>query len=136
MPLYEFECSKGHKFDRIVKLADFDTAQVCACHAPATRLISKPRFSVDQTGYNCPVTGKWVGSRGAHLDNLARHDCRVLEGGEKEASMARRQAEESAFDKAIEDTVEKTIESYSSAKKEQLHNELVNGKLDLSVDRK
>lgn len=136
MPLYDFRCEAGHTFERHVKLAHFDDLQLCACESPAKRVISAPLFTVDHTGYDCPVTGKWVGSKSEHRDNLKRTGCRVLESGETEATVRRRVAEEAEFDRKIEDTVEKEIESYSSAKKEQLHNELVNGKLDLSVERK
>ena len=47
MPMYAFECeSCGHKFDRMVKLADFDEPQACPeCEAaPAKRVISKVGF--------------------------------------------------------------------------------------------
>jgi hypothetical protein len=41
-------------------------------------------ISVEAVGYNCPVTGKWVGSKKAHQENLREQGCRVLEPGEKE----------------------------------------------------
>jgi hypothetical protein len=93
-------------------------------------------ISVDNTGYTCPVTDKWIGSKGAHRDNLKEQGCRVLEPGETDQATRRKTSDEAAFDKKIEDTVEQEIESYSSAKKEQLHNELVNGGLDVVVERK
>ncbi len=137
MPLYDIQCeATGAKFERMIRLANFSDPINCACGSSARRLISTPLFTVDQTGYNCPVTDKWIGSRGAHRDNLQRQGCRVLEQGETALSVKRREAEDAALDKKIEDTVEREIESYSSHKKEQLHNELVNGKLDLSVERK
>jgi predicted nucleic acid-binding Zn ribbon protein len=137
MPLYDIQCSKsGITFERMIPLANFEEPIICACHAPAKRLISRPLISVDNTGYNCPVTGKWVGSRREHRDNLARQGCRVLEPGEKDLNSKRREQEEAAFERKIEDTVERTIESYPSAKKEQLHNELVNGGLDVAVERR
>lgn len=135
MPLYDCKCEKGHTFERMIKLAHFEEPIICACHALAKRVISAPLFTVDHTGYSCPVTGKWIGSGGAHRNNLQRHDCRVLEAGESEAATNRRLADDATLDRKIEDTVEKEIESYSSAKKEQLHNELVHGGADISVDR-
>jgi putative FmdB family regulatory protein len=136
VPLYDCLCKSGHKFERFIKLADFEAPIECDCHAPASRVISAPLISVDNTGYSCPVTGKWVGSRREHRDNLARQGCRVLEPGEKEQSAQFRQREEELFEKKIENSVEKTIDSYSSAKKEQLCNELVNGKLDVQLERR
>ena len=136
MPLYDFQCSNGHKFERIVPLKDFEAPIFCDCNALAERLISAPMFSVDTTGYNCPITGDWIGSKHQHRENLAKHGCRVLETGETEAAAAFRKAEDEKLDKALDETVERTIEALPSAKKEQLHNELVNGKLDLNVARK
>lgn len=135
MPLYDLECTSGHKFERHIPLANFSDPVFCDCQSPARRVISAPMFSVDNTDYTCPVTGDWIGSKAAHRENLAKHNCRVLEPGEKEAAIAYREAEEARFDKAIETTVEKEFEAMPSAKKEALHNELVNGKLDLAVTR-
>ena len=135
MPLYDFRCSKGHRFERFVPLEKFEEVQECVCNAPAQRLISAPMFTVDNTGYNCPITGEWIGSKYQHQENLAKHGCRVLETGETEAAASFRAKEDAKLDKLIEDHVEREFESFSSDKKEQLHNELVNGKLDLSVDR-
>jgi len=135
MPLYDFLCAEGHPFERMVPLANFSDTQHCACSAPATRVISAPMFTVDQTDYTCPITGNWIGSKAAHRENLAKHSCRVLEGGEKEAAAAFRQKQDEALDKAIETTVEKSIEAMPSAKKEQLHNELINGGLTAEVTR-
>lgn len=136
MPLYDIRCEEtGKVFERHVKLSHFEEPVICACGSPGKRVISAPMFTVDRTGYDCPVTGKWVGSKQEHLENLKRTDSRVFEPGEKEAATARRAAEEAEFDRKIEDTVEREIEGYSSAKKEQLHNELVNGGLDIAVER-
>ncbi len=135
MPLYDFQCSEGHKFELMVPLKDFEAPVFCACTLPAKRLISRPMFVVEDVGYNCPITDRWIGSKREHARNLAEHGCRVLETGERESFAARKQAEEDRFDKAIEDTVEKAIEEMPSAKKEQLSNELLNGKLDLSYER-
>lgn len=135
MPLYDFACSAGHKFERFVSLQNFSEPQNCSCGLPAQRVISAPMFSVDTTGYNCPITGDWIGSKHQHRENLAKHGCRVLETGETEAVKRRRAADDAKLDKVIEETVEREFEALPSAKKEQLHNELVNGKVDLSVDR-
>lgn len=136
MPLYDIRCDKtGEVFERHIPLAFFSDPIKCACGSRASRCISSPLFSVDRTGYDCPITGKYIGSKRQHEENLKTHGCRVLEGGEKELSEKRREAADLALDKAVEDTVERTIESWDSGKKEQLHNELVNAKLDLSVER-
>lgn len=135
MPLYDLQCDQGHRFERMIPLAKFEEPILCDCNAPAHRLISAPMFTVDQTGYTCPVTDEWISSKHQHRENLAKHNCRVLETGETEAAASYRAKQDAILDKTIEDTVERQIESFSSDKKEQLHNELVNGKLDLAIDR-
>ena len=135
MPLYDFSCQCGEAFERFVPLKNFSDPQECACGLPASRVISAPMFTVDATGYTCPITGNWIGSKHQHRENLARHGCRVLETGETEAAEARRKQADAKLDKAIEETVEREFEAMPSEKKEQLHNELVNGKLDVAVER-
>lgn len=135
MPLYDFKCERGHTFERQVKLANFEDIQTCDCGAISIRLISKPRFTVDQTDYACPITGKRIASKHEHEENLKQQNCRVLEPGETESATRKRAADDEVLDKKIEETVEREIEAYSSEKKEKLHNELVHGGLDVEVVR-
>ena len=135
MPLYDFSCQCGSRFERFVALANFSDPQHCTCGLPARRVISAPMFSVDATDYTCPITGDYVGSKHQHRENLAKHGCRVFETGEREAAEQRRRAEDARLDKAIEDSVEREFEALPSDKKEQLHNELVNAKVDIAVER-
>ena len=137
MPLYDIKCDRtGVKSERIIKLADFALPIFCACGSAARRVISTPMFSVDKTGYNCPVTEKWIGSKREHNENLKLHGCRVYEQGETAATVQRREQEDAELDRKIEDTVEREISSWDSGKREQLHNELVNQGLDIVVERK
>lgn len=135
MPMYDFKCREGHYFERMVPLKAFHSKQYCQCGEEASRQISAPMFRVDNTGYNCPITGNWIGSRHQHEENLKKHDCRVLEPGEKEQSQKFREAAEAQFDKTIEDSVERELSTWDSGKLEQLSNELVNGKLDVAIER-
>lgn len=135
MPLYDLKCLAGHRSERHIPLSEFDAEIFCACGEKAFRMISRPMFMVDHTGYNCPITGAWIGSKREHRENLARNDCRVLETGEKEETLRRRAAEEAEFEKKLDETVERTFDSWDSGKKESLYNEVVNGGLDLAVER-
>lgn len=137
MPLYDIRCSRtGAIFERMIPLAKFEEEIICSCHAVARRVISTPLFTVDQTGYNCPVTDKWVGSKRQHEENLKQTGCRVLETGEKEATEQFRAREEASFDRKIEETIEREIEGYSSSKREALHNDLINLNSDLALERR
>ena len=135
MPLYNYTCPDHGEFDAFAPLAEYKLPKACNCGKLSPRGLSVPHFSVDNVGYNCPITGEWVGSKYQHQENLAKHDCRVLEDGETQSAATRRQQDDTKLDKLVEDHVEREFESFPSAKKEQLHNELINGGLDLSVDR-
>lgn len=54
MPMYDFICAKGHEFERLVKLADFDAPQACECGEGAHRQVCAPRVLSD---YIDPVRG-------------------------------------------------------------------------------
>lgn len=46
MPLYDFQCEKGHSFERHLPLAQFDYAQRCECGALATMFLPRaPGFN-------------------------------------------------------------------------------------------
>jgi putative FmdB family regulatory protein len=135
VPLYDFICAEGHRFERLVPLADFEADQFCPCGAPATRVITPPRINRDYPGYSCPVTGRWIEGRKAHRENLKETGCRILEPGERESFIRRKEAENAAFDASIEATVERLVENLPSHKKERLANELSSG-IDISVERK
>ena len=136
MPLYEYRCQEcQQRFERFVKLEDYQAPQTCACGGGSERIISIPRFIVEDVGYDCPITGEWIGSKHAHENNLAKHGCRVLETGEKEAAAKFRAKQEQDFDQKIEETVERTIDLMPSEKRERLANELESG-LTAEVVRK
>lgn len=135
MPLYDLLCSEGHKTERMIPLAQFSEPIECPCGSPAKRVISAPMFSVEQVGYSCPVTGKWVNSGREHRENLKEQGCRVLEPGETEAASAFRQREEADFEAKLDKTVETELAKMPSEKKEQLYSELTRGGVDIAYER-
>ena len=124
MPMYQFRCTEGHTFDRLVPLAQFDEPQTCSCGAPASRVIVAPAIRTDYPGYTCPVSGKWIEGRAAHRENLARTGCRVLEPGETSALTSRQQSSEAALEAALDSTAEELIANLSSRDKERLAAEM------------
>ena len=134
MPLYDFYCKDGHHFEKMIPLADFGLPVACFCGLRADRLISAPMFSVDQTGYDCPITGKWIGSRHAHEENLKKHDKRVLETGEKDDFLRAKVRDEVEFEKKVDETVARAIDQMPSAKREKLYNEARHSMIE--VERK
>lgn len=134
MPLYEYQCSCGARFERVLPLARYDEPQLCECGKVAEKRLSAPAVMGDYPAYTCPITGKLVEGRRAHNENLKRHDCRILEPGEREAVTRNRKKAEEALETTVAETAAELVEKLPSAKREQLGRELEHG-LDVTVHR-
>ena len=136
MPTYVFKCpSCGSQFERVLRLAEYDTPQSCACGAAAERKICAPAVRGDYAPYECPITGKTIEGRRAHEENLKRHGCRVLEPGEASEASRRRVEADRALESSIEATAEQFVTSLPSRKLEQLASELQSG-VTATVERR
>lgn len=134
MPVYEYQCECGNRFDRYLPLVNYKDPQTCECGNIAAKRLSRPNIQGDSQGYDCPVTGKWIEGKKAHKDNLRRHGCHVLEAGEKSDVEKRRKQEELSLDKAVDSTVDEFIEKLPSKKREQLAREVAAGAA-ISINR-
>ena len=136
MPLYDFKCNScGQVSGRFVKLQDFDKPQECNfCSGNLQRLISAPFVRVNDIGYTCPITDKWIGSKQDHENNLAIHGCRLLEDGEHEDNNRKRQQANDDLDRAIEQTVDRQLETMPAEKLERLAKEVTSG-VDVQINR-
>lgn len=88
MPLYDFQCAKGHCFERQVRLADFDASQRCECGEGARRLVSAPRILSDYIEPCLGADGKMHDSlaslRATYLPSGNPRGERFLELGDQE----------------------------------------------------
>lgn len=71
MPLYDFTCKEGHRFERAVPLCDFDASQACDCGADARRLISAPRVRSDVIEPRMGADGKLHDSLASYRHSLS-----------------------------------------------------------------
>ena len=51
MPLYEYECEAGHRFEKIQKFSDPPIAECPTCGKPVHKLVSSPAFHLKGTGW-------------------------------------------------------------------------------------
>jgi len=51
VPIYEYECSKGHRFEAIQKVSDPPLKKCEKCKSKAERLISAPAIQFKGTGW-------------------------------------------------------------------------------------
>lgn len=70
MPLYDFRCLSGHRFERVVPLAQFEVVQHCGCGDPAKRLISAPRVISDTIAPCLGPDGKMHDSLASYRHSL------------------------------------------------------------------
>lgn len=130
MPLYDFKCAVcDAKREALLKLDELETSVVKCFHCgnAMNRQLSAPHVVNDYQGYDCPITGKWIEGRRAHIENLARHGCRIYEPGETEAARRNRRQADEALENAVGETVEREIHLMPTDKREKLAVELERG---------
>ena len=116
MPLYDYRCPSGHVFEGYASMRDSDRDAACPrCGAVAGKVfLSAPRVVGDYAPYECPVTGKLISGKRAHLENLAKYGCHVLEPGEVEHEERRRVLADEAVDAQVDEAVERTAGELAS----------------------
>lgn len=111
------------------------TGPVCSrCGTPA--LEGAPpakRYHQLDVDYDCPITGRPIRSKRAHLENLSRHGCHVLEPGELEDAKRHREAADREIEAKLEQTAEELVASLPEDKRKALETEAIAS--DLQVTR-
>lgn len=136
MPIYEFLCTKGHKFDRFLKLSDYEQPQICKCGEQSIKQLSTPAFSIDATNftaYQSPASGKWITSKKERRDDMKETGCVDYEPSLKVEQEKRYASEDAALDKKIEEHVESEIYNMPTKKREKFVSEVEN--LDIAITR-
>lgn len=133
MPIYEFRCTAGHKFDRFLKLKDYDQAQTCECGKQAEKQLSAPMIQVDFPAYVSPASGKLISSRTQRREDMKATGCVDYEPSLKEEQAKRIAREDAELDKKVEEHVEKEIINMPVEKREKLAAECEH--LDIEVTR-
>lgn len=129
MPIYEYECSKGHSFERVLPFSDYEKPQKCDCGRKGKRIISVPALAWAQREcrYDCPITGKVISTYEQHRNNLALHGCQEYDPGMKLDAENFRRRKQDELERSVDETVERTVEAMPSRKKELLERELSAG---------
>ena len=137
MPTYEFNCRRGHHFERILKVSDYRVEQVCECGADSRRIISIPRLVTAQPNvhYDSPIDGRPITSMAQRRDDLARSGCREYDPEMRKDADRFAKESEAKLDKQVDATVEAMFEKMPLRKKESLERELTAG-ADASIERR
>jgi putative FmdB family regulatory protein len=109
MPLYDFKCGEGHKFERFVPLSDFASPQRCECGAPSQRLVSAPAVISDVIEPRYGADGKLHDSLSSYRRSLMPEGNprgeRFFELGEDKLKTVERKPDP----KALRDDIRKSI---------------------------
>lgn len=105
MPLYEYECEAGHRFELIRKFSDPPLETCPQCGSPVHKLMSSPAFQFKGTGW--------------YVTDYARKDSNNTGGSRSEKSDKADKASDAAKSGASADTKgESTSESKTETKSE------------------
>lgn len=106
MPVYTYFCAEHGHFDLIRSVAEMRQVEECPdCGTPSEKRIVPPLVHADLEGYACPITGKWIEGRRAHVENLKQHGCRVYEAGETRDFIKNKEQRQKDFDRRTDETV-------------------------------
>ena len=136
MPVYDYECvSCGNIEEKVHSIAVLGIQRYCSvCNGRMVKLLSAPMVHVSKVEYRCPITNAPITTKQQHINNLAKHGCRILETGEVEQAKQKRLKSNEELDKKVELEVEKLVETMPSDKKEKLASEIASG-VDLTTMR-
>ncbi len=82
MPIYDYVCDAGHRFERIVPLATFNAPQTCECGACATKQVAAPRIISDCIDPRYGSDGKLHDSKQSWEASLKAAGHTILRKGE------------------------------------------------------
>jgi putative FmdB family regulatory protein len=135
--IYEYSCKRGHHFERVLAVADYQTPQICECGADSRRIISLPRLvkvSPD-VRYDSPIDGRPITSMAQRRDDMARNNCQEYDPMMRQDAERFRARTEAALDAKMGETVEREIATMPGDKREKLGNELSSG-AEIAIERR
>jgi putative FmdB family regulatory protein len=107
MPLYEYECEAGHRFELIRKFSDGPLEKCPTCGAPVHKLISSPAFQFKGTGWYVTDYAKKDGATSSSTDSKTDASAKDPNKNEK-ADKAAEKSEKAAKTDQAEKSESKT----------------------------
>jgi putative FmdB family regulatory protein len=112
VPIYTYACPDCHQqFDLYRTIDAMQQQEACSsCGGIAHKAITAPLIKGDLSGYSCPISGKWIEGRRAHVENLKKHGCRVYEAGEtRDFIKSKAKRDEAAVDALLDRVLPKSL---------------------------
>lgn len=132
MPIYEYKCDCGDRFEKILPVREYNDAQSCRCGRTAVRQISRPMAIKIQPDlcYSSPIDGRLITTHQGRTNDLDRSNCIPYEKGMREDAQTKARKMDEALEKSVDATVEATIEHMPTVKRELLQNELAHSSIE------
>ena len=129
MPLHDYLCLNGHRFERVTPIAELSATQHCNCGAASQRVFMKFPAAYVQADvhYDSPIDGRPVTTRQARIEDLARNNCVEYDPEMKKDATRKHAEQDSKLDRELDATVESEISRMPARKRELLAQELSAG---------
>lgn len=128
MPIYEWKCVCGSKFERYLKYDESDSAPICDCGERASRVISRPMLVVaPDVHYRSPIDDQPITTMRQRANDMARSGCIPYDPGMKQDANRRIVDDDKRLDRAVDDTVDAALAAMPTRKREELESEMNSG---------
>ncbi len=127
MPIHDFQCPKGHKFELYQPIDGLEEFSLCACGELAQKVFLSFPFAIvsEEIHYTSPIDGRVIRTKQERLDDLARSNCVPWEPGIAQDGERIKQAQEASLDRAVDETVEREYEKLDGDQRSKLAKELL-----------
>lgn len=136
MPLYDYECACGERFQRYLPISEYDVQQFGRCGKPAEKIfLSVPVFKIQKDiRYRSPIDGREITTWRKRNEDLASSGSIPLDDDVKKHITDVRKKQEENEEKEIDDYVERYVETLDTKSVERLAAEIAHG-VDLNYSR-
>ena len=136
MPLYDYECACGERFQRYLPISDYDEQQFGMCGKPAAKIfISAPLFKIQKDiRYRSPIDGREITTWKQRNEDLVSSGSIQLDDDVKKHINDVRKRQDEKEEREVDEYVERYIETLDSKSVERLGSELARG-ADLNYTR-
>lgn len=136
MPLYDYECSCGERFQRYLPISDYDEQQFGMCGKPATKIfLSVPMVKIQKDiRYRSPIDGREITTWKQRNEDLVSSGSIQLDNDVKKHINDVRKRQDEKEEREVDEYVERYIETLDSKSVERLGSELARG-ADLNYTR-
>lgn len=110
IPIYEYACFNGHKFERYLPLEDYSLPQTCECGMLGKRFLSPPLLVKVQQEcrYDSPITGEPITTWQQRRNDLDKHNCQEYDPEMKRDADLRVHEADAKLDHSVDEHVERT----------------------------